>query len=473
MVENGVPSRAELLVHVLAPLDGPSAATAHAHIAALWEGCRDRLGFTAEVVGAGVPTDLPRTAEPRPGARLLAARERRDDGVQQAVLRVDHDVLCLSVMLAPRPEPGVLDWAALDRRWREVADHAGGWTHPSLLGATRAYLGHLDGPWRPGPSAASAELAAACVPALPDDDRRPGWRQRGVVAGAGFAVWELGAGPDGRPERRIMVLGPGDRDWELSAWTWARADRATPSLLSYLIQAAKVRYQLRVWAEGDAVRALHRRVDARLDRLRASLGQDVPAGRDELARGLRTDLVDLVTMSSRLVEMRHSVGIAATNMAAILAREGAITTGDDLFGDDRALAEHFDRQLAEDIVFLGAVEKRARALAATAGDGPEGAAPTPADLPLAAAEKTELRDQLAEIFGIGPRASQLIEEIGLVRSRAPHPAGLSAREWWAEVFRELDHGAVPAPYRRLLVAVLRQYGHNPVLNRLAGRPGAP
>src|SRR5262249_42099509 len=103
--------------------------------------------------------------------------------------------------------------------------------------------------------------------------QQPGWWTRAATTAAGFAVWEASPLVDSRVLRRIVVLGPADRDPELSAWVWSTGDPAAPPFARYLLHAAKLRHQVRVWNQGRELARLRGRIADSVARLRAVTGE--------------------------------------------------------------------------------------------------------------------------------------------------------------------------------------------------------
>ncbi|MFI6504514.1 CATRA conflict system CASPASE/TPR repeat-associated protein [Nonomuraea typhae] len=337
-------------MHLFVAADGERPAADLAYLLSVWRLCGDALGMTRAVPGL----DL----EPAEGATgLLAARTRAGGGVHQAVLRREHDVFCLSVMLEPDPAGGV-GWTGLDRRWSEIMDTAGR-PPPGVLGVARLFLARAADP-------ATAELVRARVPA--DPDAPDAWPERGTAVPGGFTVWEASAPHDGRVERRLVVLAAEHRDAELSAWTWIGAGRELPRLARYLLHAAKLRYQVRVWEKGQGFRRLRQEADATIQTLMEivspsrqrdpSQAELVEASRE--LTSLQARELGLVDRSTRLREMCRTVDIAAANLAA-LSGEAALGGP---FADDRELAEWFGRQLDDDATYLEAALLRSEQIGA-------------------------------------------------------------------------------------------------------------
>jgi len=478
----------ELVVHMYAPVEGARLGPAHGYLRDVWARCREHFSMNVAVAGTDLPTGFPSLAFRRLDSDVLAAQESQREGVYQTILRLDHDLLCLSAILAPPPRGDGCTWASLDTAWETVA----GRTPSDLVGAARIYQGYVAGLGElSNPSIdATPSLVQVCEGMLPPDLRGGQWAGNGLTTGGGFAVWEADRRQDDRLERRLIVLAPADRNSELSCWTWARDDHDLPALQSYLGDAAKIRYQWRVWAGGKSVRRLYARADARVEQLRG-LGKDLDTPMDEPtpsasgARGrslglanadtltarLRSDAADLQMTSARLRLMRQSVQIAAANMRAVLADDGTTPTNNDAFGDDLGLADHIVTQLDADIVLLSSAHDRADAVLglvvpSTAGQATATGLTSTNDMDMTLDQKRELAREIATVFGTGAAVARLLEEIGFPPALNPNAVGLTPLDWWTEILQELDHGIVYRPYRRLLAAALRQYPHNSTFRRL-------
>lgn len=298
------PPTEALVVHVFI-LDEDQART-------LWQACGDILGMTEAVPGIDMEW-----------AGAFAARTRTGNGVHQAVLRREHDVFCLSVTM--EPDGG---WAELERRWDAVSPSG-------ALGVVKLFL-------------------------VPDQASKPsGAWGAPITTRQGFEVWEAVDHDDARQERRLVVLGQDNA--ELSAWTWLSGGRQLPPLARYLLHAAKLRYQLRVWRAAGGHGQLRHEADATIDRLLAAVS---PSGRNpgqaELVEATRALVtlqareLGLVDRSTRLREMARTVEITAANLAA----HGG------LFTEDRELAEWFRDQLDDDATYLEAALKRTEQIGA-------------------------------------------------------------------------------------------------------------
>src|SRR4051794_32987300 len=94
----------QFVAHIFAPAEGPGATAAYQALTEIWDGCCRKFGMTDPVPEYDLPSVMPSAIEAIAvhGERALAAQER--PGVNcQAIVRLHHDVLCLSVGIA-RPD---------------------------------------------------------------------------------------------------------------------------------------------------------------------------------------------------------------------------------------------------------------------------------------------------------------------------------------------------------------------------------
>ncbi|SDT17286.1 CATRA conflict system CASPASE/TPR repeat-associated protein [Actinoplanes derwentensis] len=309
----------ELVIHLFARSEGPSAVTAYAEIRAIWDRCRDVLGLTVPLAGVGLPTDLP-TVLPRDPGELVVAARKHPGLLYQAILRRFPTTVNLSVVLSPGP--GGPGWRDLDRLWQSVA---GPWSG-TLLGVAYLFLGK------------SADLTCTERDAADLPVSGPvGWWFHGVPTADGFALWEPGVhDADGRAERRFLVLARPDEDDRLADWTWSSGVPVLPPLGHHLRHAAVLRHQVRVWQRADGLR----RVQDRLDD-----GGD-PA---EVRR-------DIAYWRSALRDMRRTV----KNLETAIHEVGGAEAGP--LADDLAVAVWFRGALKDDLAALAVADERAAAL---------------------------------------------------------------------------------------------------------------
>ncbi|MEV7802539.1 CATRA conflict system CASPASE/TPR repeat-associated protein [Microbispora sp. NPDC088329] len=332
-----------LIVHLYAPADGPRAADAYRAVREIWSRCRRALATTDPLPGLDVPSHLPRSAAdlpafPQPTIPELTVAAQGDPNGGHVLLRRHHDALNLSVAVpvtvtppaAGRPMEEWPGWHEADEKWGEVVDDA----REALLGEARIYLASI----RPAAGQDAGQgsyggFARRIRPLLPAGPETGEWWTRAADVDAGCTLWELSGG-DTRELRRMLVLGDAARDPQVSAWLWSRGDCAIPPLARYLLHAAKLRYELRVWQRDH--------------------------GAVESATGERA-----ADAAARVRAMRRTVEITADNMERALGIAGVAAVDRGPFHDDRGLAAWFATQLDDDAVYLDAAARQS-----PAGDTP-------------------------------------------------------------------------------------------------------
>jgi nucleoside phosphorylase len=338
----------DLVAHLFAPMDGPHAGDAHAGIRQLWSQCRDGLGMTEPIPLPGLPAQIPDNFAALPDVAVVAGQQSPGAGFQ-AILRRDHDVLNLSVLLAGANGRGASPplWPELDRLWA-VASLA---NTSALIGVALLYLGKAADP------AAAGEDLDALLPCAP----APAWRGTGLSTKAAAMAWELSQRDDLRAERRFVVVGRPDTDAELSTWTWSSGDASMPPFARYLMHMAKIRYELRVRSGGPPATMLCQHADDAIAAIRA-LASANEATRDEehraalasQARALRRTGVQVAETRTALSAMRRTAEIAEENAAKALGADLPSGTGPDFASDDRAVARHLGQLVDDDLAYLDA-----------------------------------------------------------------------------------------------------------------------
>ncbi|MEU4446086.1 CATRA conflict system CASPASE/TPR repeat-associated protein [Actinosynnema sp. NPDC050801] len=316
---------------------------------AMWARCGRLLGADEPIRSTGLPVELPdlRLLPSTVGSALLGARQDHERNVQ-ALVRREHEVLNLSVLLAERPGHS---WRDFDGLVEALSDDF----HEPLMGSVRLYLG-ISGEVVEE-SRSRADLSAL----LPRADLTPGWWHEGVAAGPGLALWETGSTTDSRAVRRFMVLAEPARRPFLSSWTWSDAGAAhLPPFARYLMHVAKIRDQLRVRRNYPDTAELCRRAEAVLSEYDAASA--VPAA----------TLVALIKTSSFLRIMRKSVVISWQNARTALGGELPSSRGHTAFTRDEALATWFANQLGDDADYLDGYEQDMRRVKELQGDLPDG-----------------------------------------------------------------------------------------------------
>jgi predicted nucleotide-binding protein len=399
----------QFVAHVFASADGPDADAAYRALEDVWRGCGLLFGMTDPIPGIGLPSLIPARAQALPELRAdaevaLAAAERPGAN-WQIVLRVHHDVLNLSVALAP-PEAaaavagGWTWWRDYNEQWCLLtAQHA-----PHMLGEVRLYLARID---------AEAEIQVAAPGLyerlsrlLPADVPGPPGQSTGVSRPAGLALWEAGTEPDERRLRQFVLAIAPDADPAASAWAWSRGDTAIPPLARYLLHAAKIRYELRVWQRDSQARQLRTALDAVGDEFRR-LGASGPAGA-ELQRLSRNALL----LGTELRKLRRTVEIAADNLGRAFDLTGMLTPGSP-FADDANLARSMLERLDDEVAYLDLDAERAglsgNGLVMAAKSPPaEDARPAEDPWPSTHGMDTDLRRNVFVVYGRDDQARRAI-----------------------------------------------------------------
>ncbi|GII65287.1 hypothetical protein Skr01_53720 [Sphaerisporangium krabiense] len=362
----------QLVAHLYAPTDGPDAGAAYRALREIWRYCRLSLHMSEPIPGIGLPHLLPESPDSFPtGGEVALAAQERPGADCQAVLRRHHDLFNLSIALAP-PEATAPDdgdwpwWRMLDLQWDAVlAQHT-----PHLVGEARLYLARVGD--ETGVRAAGPALYDHLNDLLPKAARgRPG--RRGVPASDGLALWETVPAPDERPARRfLLAIAPG-ADPAASAWVWSRGDTAIPPLARYLLHAAKIRYELRVWLRDGQARQLRDTIERLATELRR-LG----AGAAVQAELLRLRRLDALMLHADLRALRHTVDIAADNLGRAFDLS-ALVAPDGPFADDAGLARSLLERLDDELAYLAMATDRATHL--TAHDVPVLTPPAAAVIP--------------------------------------------------------------------------------------------
>lgn len=344
----------QFIAHLYAPTDGPDAEAAARAVREIWRRCRLDLGMTEPVPGLALPQFPSADLRPPSGVRDgVVALQEMPGADCQAVLRRHHDVLNLSVALAP-PEAASPDsggwswWRRLDARWHDVvADLTG-----AMLGEARLHLARSTalgaaGDAREAPEGLFEELRALMPAAatLVSPVATPG-----IPLGDGLVLWEPDPQPDGRPLRRLMLAaGPGG-DAAASSWAWSDGHPGMPPLARYLLHTAKLRFELRVWERDGQARALRDSLDALSGEL-VRLG----AGGEAEARLLRLRGQQTALLAGELRLLRQAVEIAADNLGRVLDRPAPRTrlmAPGGPFADDADLAASFLERLDDQIAAL-------------------------------------------------------------------------------------------------------------------------
>jgi predicted nucleotide-binding protein len=363
----------QFVVHVFVPARGPDAEAGFRALDEIWRNCGLQFGMNAPIPGISLPRLLTGISDtlPADGEFALAAQERPGADCQ-AVLRLHHDLLNLSIALAP-PEtsaPGHSPsgdedwpwWQVLDEQWSAITS-----PHDQhLLGEARLYLARVN---------AEADVRVASEPLyerlsrlLPAGAADPHSQSTGVVRPEGVALWETRTAPDSRAVRRFVLAIAPHADDAASAWVWSQGDPVIPPLARYLLHAAKIRYEMRVWHRDSQARRLRASLDALTSEL-TRLGAAAPAK----AELLRLTRLNATLLHADLRDLRQTVEIAADNLGRAFDVSGLMAAGTP-FADDAGLARYLLEQLDDEVAYLGRSTERAEQVTGNIGGAAHGPA---------------------------------------------------------------------------------------------------
>lgn len=357
--------RPGLIVAAFAPIGGSDAdiGLTCERLSSIWE-ATSRLGMDEPLLDdltVDFP-DLPRTDEP--AFTVLAGRNGSDEaGVSQAYLFARHDVVGLCVALASSSDdPGWDVWPRMLATWRrETGDGA---APAASLGEAWILTGHVAQPLSPPSDLADRVVTAAGRASLRISPRA-------VHAGDGRSIW---SGVDGNGRRVVVALSTPESEEDLSRWLWWDGPHEAAPFLTYLLDAAKLDYERRVFD-------LRRRTFAMaVEELGGDLDQVLTLHRQVGLAG-RTSMPGLIDAQERLIAaraasssvviemtflraLRRTVAIARHNMAShipasiLTGAEGGDGAG--FFAQDQRTATWLEEQVEQDLGYAESVLQRAR-----------------------------------------------------------------------------------------------------------------
>jgi predicted nucleotide-binding protein len=408
----------QFVAHVFAAAEGRDADTAWDALGEIWRGCGPLFGMTASIARTSLPVDFPDHAVVRghlaSGREVGLAARHRPGAMCQALLRLHHDVLNLSVGMAPaeRPDEGHPSWQDLDYQWNLLAGpHVAG-----LLGEARVFLAKVDAETEV--DTAAPALFTTLSELLPGGSPgSPAGIPAGVPLPGGFAVWETASRPDERPLRRLLVAFTPQADAAASAWAWSDSTTAIPPLARYLLHAAKIRYELRVWQRDGQARRLRESLDALGAELHRAATVDTATR--EL---LRLRRMDAALHRGDLLAMCHTVEIARDNLGRAVGLGRSPTPGG-MFADDVALAGSLAERLRDEAAYLAIAMDRAAQLAELLPSAPSAPAPVVSRASPSGAggvgTEAERRRNVLVVYGRDDAARQAVFDF--LRSLGLHP----------------------------------------------------
>jgi nucleoside phosphorylase/PAS domain-containing protein len=343
-----------LLAHVFLTAPRQDAHAGWKQLRSLWRDVTRQFGLDRSIPSLAETQFLP-LEHALPGSRpgVLAAAERSQPEVWQALAWADHDVVCLTAMMAPPRDaecPSV--WADLEGAWEAART---GLVPDAVLGEARIFLALLAHPPAGGlpdddrTNGRIVDLVRAAVP----EPSNVGWWQHWdtVPLGSpgtgpdGVNVWEIGpASQDGRVLRRLVAVAAVESERQVDKLAWTNGDGTPTPLARHLLHAARLRHQIRVFDDGSGSRRL---------RAQLGLGVDDRSTRLEQAQG------SAVTLKARLGAMRDAVAIIDQNMRDSLRLPVAEPAVGPLSGD-LMLSAWFGSRLGDEISRLDAAADHAR-----------------------------------------------------------------------------------------------------------------
>jgi hypothetical protein len=350
------------IAFAFAPIGGSDAIAAHEHLARLWRAC-EALGMPDPLID-GLSTVMP---EPptmdAPSFRMLAGRSgAAGDLVRQAFIFERHDVIGLvAAQASGRPDHGLDWWARFHGEWRRATGDPV--PPPALLGEALLFTAHAGGAPRDIPAA----FAGPVVDAL----RGTGldaW-EGGYVTQDGYSLWEW---QDSAGRRIVAAVSALTVEDEFSRWAWWQGQRELAPFALYLLDAAKLAYELRVYGRRrQTVEAAIGSVDAGLRDVLALHGSVELTGRASMQRlvdaqgrltAAQSDSAGLLIELTQLRALQRTAGIARRNLAALVPppASGTSAAGDFMFARDVAEAAWLEDQLGHDIGYGEDVAARAR-----------------------------------------------------------------------------------------------------------------
>ncbi|HLK00813.1 MAG TPA: CATRA conflict system CASPASE/TPR repeat-associated protein [Streptosporangiaceae bacterium] len=341
-----------MLAHVFLAAGGRGAEAPWERMRSLWGDVIGRFGLDCRVQSLAVPSELPRErVDPADGAGLIAAAQCHDASVWQAAAWADHDVLGVTVMMAPaRDCDCARAWARLESTWSEVVSHL---RPDGVIGETRIFLGLL---------AELSQDAMGLVRSAAPEPSAAGWWQHWDAVPLGspgaptgerndLLIWEIGPDPhDGRALRRIAAIAVAESERQVDRFLWTNGDGTPAPLTRHLMHAARLRYQVRVFDNGSRSSKLRNEL--------ASLVEEAagPPGR------LRRACGSAAMLRTRVSAMREAAGIIDGNMRLALDLPSPADAAVGPLSEDRDLATWFGQRLDDEITRLDAAIDNARSV---------------------------------------------------------------------------------------------------------------
>jgi hypothetical protein len=335
------------------------AAEADGPAAQMWSAVRG-TGFDQAIDGTTWPLDLALTAVTAAPGRLTmlgGAQRPVPDGISQAVAYQMHDVVGISVLQATDETS--------DRTWGDLtADWFGDWAQPAagMLGVATIHLAVVtDRPraqvWPSTPAAVAAVFAPADLP----DWGRGWWRPA-----KGLLVWELSAPAHPLLTRRLLAVTSAADESVMDDWFWGGPEQSMslPPFTSYLMHAAKLRYEhLVLERDLEAMGTIIADVDRRCADLaavldRPSVSVDDILGAERALHDLRWRQHGLNATVNAVRDMTGTMTVAQANMRSALGGAPSGSAASPI-ETDRRLARWTQQQLRVQQNYLVSAQNRA------------------------------------------------------------------------------------------------------------------
>ncbi|HUC59096.1 MAG TPA: CATRA conflict system CASPASE/TPR repeat-associated protein, partial [Streptosporangiaceae bacterium] len=301
----------------------------------------------------GLPSRLPRPGAVRsasPGP--IAAAERRAAETWQALVSADHDLLRVTVMMAPpRDLECSTAWLDLERAWGDIVRRL---PPDGLVGEARLLIAlTASGDHAAEPGAAIMRTLEVLRDAVPAPVSVGWWRHWDTVrigqqAGSAL-IWEIGPDmTDSRQVRRLVVVAPEELEVETDYLLWTDGSAAATPLTRHLSHAARLRRLLAIFADGEAASRLRDEIRQLLD---AISGEPAEWEVAEFPGRLRRAQSKAVSTRATLETIR----LAAITISDNMERALSLMTADVAVGplsEDQHLASWLRRRLDNEILML-------------------------------------------------------------------------------------------------------------------------
>ena len=447
-----------MLAHVFLAAEGREAEAPWERMRSLWDGATGRFGLSCRVQSLAVPSELPRQrVVPSDGAGLIAAAQCHDASVWQAAAWADHDLLGITVMMAPpRDSDCARAWSRLESTWSELVAHL---EPDGVIGETRTFLGLLTDLTGAVAGGELIQDTLGLVRAAAPGPLADGWWQHWDAAPLGSSggepsggepsgsepaagessggepdevmIWELGPDShDGRTLRRIAAIAIAKSERQVDRFLWTSGDGSPAQLTRHLMHAARLRYQVRVFDNGERSSTLRNELASLVAQAsgghggHGELGGLGGLGGAELSRQLRRAHASAAILRTKVSQMREAVDIIGGNMRLALH----VPTPDDAavgpLSEDRYLAKWFGQRLDDEITRLDAAIDNARSARELLP-----LLPLPPLLPL-----RPLRPLLPSSVRVSPQSRRGTVRSSTALADPSADRGLSSSRPWAVIF---------------------------------------